>query len=251
MNDVSPRLIVVFRSVRARLLPATTRDLYASARTSFDNKNFDLAAAQLRELLALIGDATDGGLADLKVLAEGFLKLAESARPALPTDPAAEKAGESPSAAGTQIRAPVYSILDRNVVGPVEITRPVPTMVAPKGTEPGFYQGLIEVIIDENGRVESAVVRSIAPAFDAELLAAAAKWRFQPATRDNKPVKPPVMRDHRTLVAIARGDQADQARQQREPPPPGDARTGPGASPCHDSGWGAIRRHVGFGAKRR
>jgi TonB family protein len=181
--DVSPKLILVFRSVRARLLPDAARSLYATARTAYDSRDFDLAATEFQELLTMIGNATDGGLGDLKLLAEGFLKLTESARSGALPDMASAS-----SAAGTSV--PIYSIIDRDVVAPVEITRLVPTMVTPKGTQPGLYQGLIEVIINENGRVESATMRrSISPAFDAELLAAAVTWRFQPATRNAKPVK--------------------------------------------------------------
>lgn len=183
--DVSPKLILVFRSVRARLLPDAAKTLYVSARATFDASNFDLASTQFRELLLMIGDANEGGLGDLRLLAEGFLRLADAARSsALAGNPVSPV---TPAPAG---KSPVYSVLDRDVVAPVEITRMVPTMVTPKGTQAGLYQGLIEVIIDENGRVESATVkRSITAAFDAELLAAAETWRFQPATRNAKPVK--------------------------------------------------------------
>ena len=183
-GDVSPKLVLVFRSVRARLLPGAAKALYVTARTTYDANDFPLASTQFQELLLMIGDATDGGLADLKILAEGFQKLADAARSNAPGSPA------SPGAVNSMAKSPIYSILDRDVVAPVEITRMVPTMVTPKGAQPGLYQGLIEVIINENGRVESATVkRSITAAFDAELLAAAETWRFQPATRNAQPVK--------------------------------------------------------------
>jgi TonB family protein len=184
--DVSPKLILVFRSVRARLLPEAAKALYVSARATFDATNFELASTQFRELLLMIGDANEGGLGDLRLLAEGFMKLGDAARSNAP-------AGVNPASLVTPdpaAKSPVYSILDRDVVAPVEITRMVPTMVTPRGTQPALYQGLIEVIINENGRVESATVkRSITAAFDAELLAAAETWRFQPATRNALPVK--------------------------------------------------------------
>ena len=181
--DVSPKLVVVFRSVRARLLPDAARQLYATARAAFDNNDFDLATTQFRDLLSMIGNAADGGLGDLRILADGFLRLADAARSGMPVAP---RSGTNAAASS----ALIYSIIDRDVVAPVEITRLVPTMVTPRGTAPVLYQGLIEVIIDENGRVESATMRRpIDPAFDAELLAAAATWRFQPATRNAKAVK--------------------------------------------------------------
>ena len=184
--DFSPKLVQVFRGVRTRVLPDMARTLYSNARASYDRKDYELASRQLRDLLTVIGTTADGGLGDLKLLAEGFLKLSDAARPST--------AGSSTAApaisASTTRKTPGYSILDRDVVGPVEITRPVPTWMTPKGAAPRLYQGLIEVIIDENGRVEIATVRrAIDPAFDAQLLAAASKWRFQPATRAAKPVK--------------------------------------------------------------
>ena len=85
---------------------------------------------------------------------------------------------------------PVYSSADREVVAPVEIRRQVPLWEPPPGTPQGTYQGLVEVVINERGRVESATIRkSVAPAYDVALLAATEEWRFQPATREGLPVK--------------------------------------------------------------
>ena len=184
--DFSPKLVQVFRTVRARVLPEMAKSLYVAARTSYDRKDYELASRQLRDLLSIIGNTTDGGLGDLKLLAEGFLKLSDSARPNAGTTGASASATSSP----ISLIGPVYSILDRDVVGPVEISRPVPTMTTPRGQKPRLYQGLVEIIIDENGRVEAvAVRRPIDPTFDSQLLAATAKWRFQPATRGAKAVK--------------------------------------------------------------
>ena len=190
-ESVSPRLLVLFRTVRARILPPAARTLYASARASYDDGKFDIAAAQLRELLAILNaDESDSLLTDLKLLAEEFLRLAEgnagaSSRTA-ETVPGVER--RVPRVApGT---GPVYSMLDKGIAAPVEITRPVPIWTAPPGMQRALYQGLMEVVIDEAGRVESAVVRrSIAPSFDAELVAATVSWRFQPASRNGTPVK--------------------------------------------------------------
>ena len=179
-RSVSPRLMVLFRAVRARILPPAARALYATARASYDDGKFDIAAGQLRELLTILNsDESDALLGDLKLLAEEFLKLAEAG---------AGKSSGSPRVAPSD--GPVYSMLDKGIAAPVEITRPVPIWTAPRGMQPALYQGLMEVVIDEAGRVESAVVRrSISPSFDAELIAATSRWRFQPATRSGTPVK--------------------------------------------------------------
>lgn len=185
-SQVSPRLMVVFKSVRARLVPGTARSMYAEARANFDDRKYEMAAAQLRELITLLNADDDPMMADLRLLAEDFLRLAETGG-APPIDTRTQLLSISRVAV---TRGPIYSVLDRNVVAPVEISRPLPQMEAPKGTPPGLYQGLVDVVIDEAGRVESATIRrSISAPFDAELLASTEKWRFQPATRNGQPVK--------------------------------------------------------------
>jgi TonB family protein len=55
---------------------------------------------------------------------------------------------------------------------------------------PALYQGLVEIVIDEQGRVESACMRQpISATFDAEVLAYTDKWRFQPASKAGVAVK--------------------------------------------------------------
>lgn len=191
-DTVSPRLVDVFRAVRARVLPEAARNLYSAARASFDDRKYDVAVAQLRELQTLISPAnvpeSAVGLADLRVLCEGFLKLAESLQASVAPAPAAALpvVGDTPPASTET----VYSILNRDVVAPVEITRPVPALKTPSGGQQGLYQGLVEIVINAEGRVESAVIRkSITAGYDAELLAATAQWRFQPATRNGAAVK--------------------------------------------------------------
>jgi TonB family protein len=49
--------------------------------------------------------------------------------------------------------------------------------------------GTLEVVIDETGRVLSAVLpQSIHPQYDGNLLSAARGWRFKPAMRNGLPV---------------------------------------------------------------
>jgi TonB family protein len=184
--QVSPRLMAVFKSVRSRLLPGTARSMYANARADFDDKKYEAAAAQLRDLISLLNADDDAMLADLRLLAEDFLRLAETGG-APPIDTRTPLLSISRVAV---TKGPIYSILDRGVIAPVEISRPLPIWEAPKGTPAGLYQGLVEVIIDEAGRVESATIRrSISAPFDADILASTEKWRFQPATRNGQAVK--------------------------------------------------------------
>ena len=192
-DAVSPRLMVIYRAVRARVIPPAARTLFASARANYEDHKFDIAAAQLRELLGML-DSTDGDpvLGDLKGQAEEFQRVLESEARKPADAPQVTAPGEAqmvltPVAPG---KGPIYSNIDRGVVTPVEITRPIPIWTAPRGMQPALYQGLIEVVIDEAGRVESAVIRrSIAPSFDVELVNATRLWRFQAATRNGAPVK--------------------------------------------------------------
>ena len=50
--------------------------------------------------------------------------------------------------------------------------------------------GKLEIVIDESGAVESAVMTgSVSQAYDAMVLAAAKAWRYRPATANGVPVK--------------------------------------------------------------
>jgi TonB family protein len=52
------------------------------------------------------------------------------------------------------------------------------------------YSGYLDLLLDEQGHVESvAIVRSIQARYDPLLLDAARKWTFKPATKDGKPVR--------------------------------------------------------------
>ena len=51
-------------------------------------------------------------------------------------------------------------------------------------------RGILEVTIDEQGRVIGAVIRlSLHPIYDSQILLAAKEWRYQPATLNGRPVK--------------------------------------------------------------
>ena len=81
--DVSPRLEVMFSTVRKRLLPSLIRERFKTARTALEQKNLKEAEPQLVEAKLMIADAEklaikDEGLADLSVLVDGFLQLVRS-----------------------------------------------------------------------------------------------------------------------------------------------------------------------------
>jgi tetratricopeptide (TPR) repeat protein len=222
-TEVSPRLVSMYRDVRARRLPTAARELYTRALLKYDEKSYGAAAEILRDLLTALGrEDLDGqaGLADLKLLAEGFLRLAEneivragltperplSAPPVLDAIPVprpafslATPAVSPPSSIATNAGglplggslAPViYSQADRYVVGPVEVARKMPTWRPPPTVKRGVYHGLIEIIIDERGMVEKVTqLISVEATYDPLLLEAARGWRFRPASLNGEPVK--------------------------------------------------------------
>jgi len=200
--EVSPRLVTMFHDVRKRVLPAVVRTMYGAARTSFEQKRYEAASAQLKDLTAVLNDSDlasqAGTLADLKLLAEGFQKLADAEiAAALKAQPPAPPA---PAAAAPAPPAPVriYTEEDKDVAAPVEIRRNFPPW-KPSGplADKFKYSGVLRVVIDEKGKVESAgIMRSISDAYDALLLTAARDWLFRPATRNGQPVK------YQKLIAI-------------------------------------------------
>ena len=61
-------------------------------------------------------------------------------------------------------------------------------------------RGLLEVVIDEQGRVIGLTMRtSVHPLYDTQLMTAAREWRYQPATVGGVPVK------FRKLIQIRTG----------------------------------------------
>jgi hypothetical protein len=51
-------------------------------------------------------------------------------------------------------------------------------------------RGLLEIVVDETGKVESAVLATpVWPAYNSTLLAAASRWRYRPAVKAGQPVK--------------------------------------------------------------
>ena len=193
--DVSPRLVTMLRDVRRRVLPGRIRSLYAGAKADFEQRQYPKAATQLNELMMLLADedlANDqASFGDLKLLAEGFLLLAE--REISVATRAAEIGVSKPAERTDPARVPVrlYSVEDRDVVAPIEISRTMPQWTPPHNAAQAVeYRGILRIVIDEQGRVELAtLMQPVSPAYDPILLAAAKEWKFKPATKNGSPVK--------------------------------------------------------------
>ena len=201
--EVSPRLVDLFRSVRKRALPAAARETYVTAKREFDQRNHEQAADGFTTLLAILNDGDvdmrADGLADLKVLAEGFLSLSRADVASKVAErnvlPVAEPAPPPPAPAPDQ---PFYSVEDRDVTPPEGIDRRLPAWDPPSQTLRGLeHKGLLDLLIDESGAVETvAILDSVSPFYDHALLKAAERWTYRPAIKDGRAVK------YRTVMSI-------------------------------------------------
>src|SRR5262249_8147151 len=189
-NDVSPRVRAAFTDVRRRVLPGIIQQTYADAKAAFDRKEFDSAAAGFTRALDVMNDpdaAQVAALGDLRTLAGGFRDLAAKASaPPPPPPPAPAPVASAPTPA--MPAAPrIYSPTDPNVVPPQIIKQDLPPF---PGQLVMTRTGAIEVTIDENGAVESALIRqSVGSQYDNIALKAAHDWRYVPASIDGRPVK--------------------------------------------------------------
>jgi protein TonB len=94
-----------------------------------------------------------------------------------------------PAPAG--VEANTYTPADKDVVPPIELQRPMPRW-SPLNRllAEATFRGLIEVVIDERGAVETAkMAKSVTPMYDDLLLQSARNWRYTPAKKDGRAVR--------------------------------------------------------------
>jgi TonB family protein len=189
-QDLSPRMLTAFSDARKRVLPVLVQQQYAAAKDAFDRKEFEPASKAFKRVIDALKDpdielaAAQPPLADLRSLSAGFYELSLKSIPPPPAPPPA------PVAAPVAVPAPprIYGGEEAGVRHPVTIDQDMPRYPGP--VPASGIKGLIEVVIDENGSVESAVIiASVSSAYDKLLLNAANKWRFAPATANGAPVK--------------------------------------------------------------
>lgn len=187
-SDLSPRVRSVFVDVRRRMLPAIIQQRYSQAKAAFERQEFAAAAQGFTQVLDGLSDpdiASAAGqppLSDLRTLATGFQELSvKAATPPPPPPPP-----PSPPLPPMPDRR-VYSADDPNVVVPVSLRQTVPPY---PGEVFEARTGSVEVIIDETGAVESAVIRtSIEARYDMAVVTAAKGWKYKPATLNGVPIK--------------------------------------------------------------
>lgn len=184
-DELSPRLRSAFADTRKRMLPSIIQKMYADSKAAFDKQDFVAAAAGFGDVLKAVGDpdmAAQAGappLSDLRTLASGFLDLSAKFT-APPPEPTPEPKVVRPARS-------VYSAADADVTPPITVVQKVPKY---PGSVLKPSVGVVEFIVDENGLVQSPIMRApIDRTYDQIVISAVKKWQYRPATLDDMPVK--------------------------------------------------------------
>jgi TonB family protein len=192
-GDVAPRVRAMFTDVRRRMLPTIIQQKYAQAKAAFDRKDFASAAAGFSQVLVTMAqpevsaEVSRPPLADIRTLAVGFEELASKAVAPTPPPPVVAVPTSMAAAAVPPSPPRIYTGDDPNIIPPLAINQALPSF---RGVNQVQRVGRIEVIIDETGVVESAVMNvSVTSAYDKLAVAAARNWRYTPATVNGVPVK--------------------------------------------------------------
>ena len=200
-EQASPRVRSFFEDVRRPLLPDIARVSYGSAKDAYDRKDMALAKAEFDRVIALVDElaaAGNDGVSDLRTLASGFRDLSAAALAPPPPPPAPAKPVEPEPAPAPEPPPPpvpdpnrVYGPDDADVVKPEVVSRTMPQWRPDTPAEALLEnKGMIELLLDETGRVvQASIVESINPRYDPVLLRAAAGWKFVPAQVNGKAVK--------------------------------------------------------------
>jgi len=213
----SPRVAAQFTAVRRRLLPPIIRRGFAEATARYREGATARAREQFDQVLKLLDDPAlqnDQALSDLALVATAFVELtraqavpptiasisrpivAATLPPSLPAAPAAAEPAP-PAAVPTVVASSAPAPMRVTASEPaafepaVAVVRPLPKWTPPDSyAAQRKYTGAIAVEVDARGRVVSAASRkTIHPAYDPVVLAAAREWVFQPARQNGRPVK--------------------------------------------------------------
>ena len=212
----SPRIAAQFASVRRRLLPPLIRRGFADATAQYREGATARARQRFDDVLRLLDDPAlqaDQSLADLALVAGAFVELTKAqtpppsiavisrpivVAPALPVIAApADPAPAPPAAPSSTVVASAPGPMRVTASAPaafepaVAMVRPLPRWTPPDPrTATRAYSGAIALEVDANGRVVAAASKkTIHPAYDPVVLAAARQWVFQPARQNGRPIK--------------------------------------------------------------
>jgi hypothetical protein len=204
-DEMSPRIQKAVSSARVRLLPVMVQRRYEESKTAYDRGDFAASSAGFKWVLSALSDpdlsylSAQSPLSDIKTLSAGFVDLSEKALapPPVALTPAVVNIAPPPAASASASTAPttnrgrdlkrIFSVEDSDVVAPVIAKQAMPRF-------PGLLTqaavGVLEIVIDPAGNVESArLVESVHQTYDPVLLAAAKKWQYAPAVLDGTTVR--------------------------------------------------------------
>ena len=205
-DEMSPRIQKAVSSARVRLLPSMVQRRYEESKTAYDRGDFAASSKGFKWVLSALADpdisslARQSPLADIKTLSAGFVDLSEKALAPPPPAPtpavvaiAAPPPAASPSASastpttrGRDLKR-VFSTEDSDVVAPVIMRQAMPRF---PGLLTQAATGVLEIVIDSAGNVESArLLETVHPTYDPLLLNAAKKFQYQPAMLDGTGVR--------------------------------------------------------------
>ena len=193
-DEIPPRMRTAIAEARKRMLPAILQEKYKDSKAAFDRQDFSRAAFGFKEMLDGLADpdisvaASQSPLADLKTLAIGFHELSSKALVPAPAAPPAKAEALLPPGPPATIQAPkLYTSDDHDVVPPRAIRQEIPAF---PGKVTITKTGVMELVIDRSGNVESAMMRvPVNAQYDRMATTAAKNWQYQPATVDGSPVK--------------------------------------------------------------
>ena len=194
-DEIPPRMRTAIADARKRMLPAILQEKYKDSKEAFDRQDFGRAAAGFKEMLDGLGDpdiamaASQSPLADLRTLAIGFHELSSKALvPPPAAAPPVVTQTVLPPGPPAPIQGPkLYTADDRNVVPPRAIRQQIPAF---PGKVTAAKTGVLELVIDVDGNVESAMMRvPVNAQYDRMATTAAKNWQYQPAMVDGAPVK--------------------------------------------------------------
>jgi TonB family protein len=191
-DDIAPRMRTAFGEAKKRLLPGIIQQHYNTAKAAFDDKNFGVAGDAFQRVLDALNDpdmrhaASQPPLSDMKTLAQGFRDLSIQAIP--PPPPVAAFVAVPPPVKAAPPVTRIYNGTEPGVVPPVAIVQEFPKY--PGRVPSGGIAGAVEIVIDQNGAVESATMQTpVLSGYDDIVLNAARKWRYEPARMNGQPVK--------------------------------------------------------------
>lgn len=187
-GEVSPRVTATFTETRRRVLPGIARGIFTEARRLFQAGDRHGARTQFELTMQVLDDsALEEGddLADLRLVASGFLDLARlDAEPA----PAPEPEPEAPPAATASVPESVKPGVSVTTL-PMTIEQTLPPWRPDSAIARQAFSGAVRVEIDDAGRVTLArMVESVHPSYDPLVMAAARKWLYTPATLNGVPI---------------------------------------------------------------